>query len=1591
MASGDLFTTTARQLTQDLHALASESKRRNSEVKHASDRSLQILRMVHSFEELERHPDFVLPFVLSCKSGNAKFTSLSMQSLQRLAIHQSIPREQIEQVLEALIDSTQLAVEIQLKVLQIIPIFFKTYGKYIIGPLCAKMLRCCTTLLLTPSKAQVVVGTAGATLKQLINDVFGRLKYPDTDAELYDVLISNNETIKVNSYRYDANLLFTDLCSIYGSRGQQNTLLDSNCINEEYGLELLELVLLNYESLFLTHQDLLFLLRTKAVPLLLRYISSSKNFAIVVRSARCITLLIKVQYLTLLELELEVILSLLIHTLSPKSDTLLWRKALILEVFLNVLQDNAILLEVFKAYDLHDSRKDVILVLLETMTENLESSTLSELLNVSEYLPSGDQPLLSHETAVSKNKLMDLLDKTSAPSTDGTYIIFLLIAISNGISNSIGSKAVSASHDGDEKTLEELSDMYTKIFDNIFKIQKKILYAGALDNQLFHSVLRAFQKLTHAAGILSLSSELSQCLRVFCLATIETTTEEEVPLESVQSPNATGMLNAISDTLRGVPTTPPSPKEEARLTNRLLHQRNLSVFRALLSLSISLGPTLTEEHWGYVLEAWQWTVYSISGPSQELHNTPHSTSSSAPPKLIKNDTSAVEASIYKLFESTRTYSNESFETLLLCLIEGAAHLPQYNASHIATDTRKADVQGSTIDCHHNKIFYIDRISDIVKFNISRFTDVEGKDMWNKLADFLISQATTHSSTDEDLRLYVTQVFMEIITRVATDAEGSQQQQDSKFDIIGDRLLEALMKLNNAVLGFVNSSDHMSISINVDFDILFHILRTLKDLVDNFGESLQDSWTTVLKILMPQFGIIKRSYENGKVRGMEGSNLTEGIQQKHRDLVHISFKVFKLISDNFLETLPYPVIKDVIDTLFEFVQQDTDLNISFSSISQFWILGDYMRTMVTPLPDKGVTADDGKQEPSSGIQKFKSAEGREISDALWIYLLKTLVKCTNDSRLEIKKGAIQTFFRIVDSYSSSFPSWELVSEEVVEPLLSYSPTPLEYVEYADFFSITLQGLVHLYPIYFADFRNRSWDKEWSWLFSFIQRLQSSQSFEARFIASHNLGELMSLLNDINDVPEGIVKSCYEIWSSYNVLYTELLPSSDRKNNISCLEELIRSFTPLYRLLDKFGLVTLRTVEDCLAIFNTAFRYPLLPEHVSDKKKLSTLQSETLKALKQFQINQTHDIELVVWYQLSSVMVLPFDTRKRIEQKLAGKLDGVSRNRIPTFEAVSYQASMMLLERIHGCDSFDDQFMNQKYLTRTLKNLFEPIKHKSMIKLESGDNLPLWVVSSRCFNDIFASLFPHLKKYEDTEQIGWCSDLLEIYIKVLVAPLQRIDHDVDIVTEKHDISEYKKHRDLLLKYIDLSAIDVKHLQPYVSSLWNNSFYYGFDAIEDHIINGSTNLQEITNKLVAFDFSNVIGSTEEPALLSKCNLTTIGLQDLIQFCNNMEPGSKTLRSIAVPFLISRVAFVLRRYITDESLLNRAPLSKVKRLELVKVLNGLHDILDLRIEHGDEEEENLRVLYPLLLNTIPLSHKVDGLQDLLQKLSLRFNVLYT
>lgn len=1616
MSATTSFAIFSRQLTSDLHSLSSESKRRNSEIRHASEKSLDILKTVHSFEDLLRHPDFVVPFILSCSSRNPKFTTISIQCLQKLSATKCIPQGRLDQVLNSLIESTHLAVEIQLKVLQIVPIFFKTYQEFVTGNLCAKLLLCCSNLLQLPNKTPMVVGSASATLQQLINDIFDRVNREDESVEgEFSVLISNSSSIKVSPYRYDANRVFADLCSLADSPNDQTFLLNITTIPEDYGLEILESVLTNHQPLFERQPDLQFLLRTKAVPLLLRPISSSRTFAIVVRSSRCIKLLIRPGFLNILELELEVILSLLTHSLSRESNSPVWKKILALEIFQEVSKDIKLLRGIFHSYDSLKDRKHILVTLLDVLLENLNEPEYQGFLNEFKILAKGDTPIISHEGSSAKIQFIDLLDKSNAPLVDQTYIIYLVLNISNSISDGLGSETLSLSQEDDnEAETKDMIEMFEKMFYGLFQIHKKFLYASTLDTSSFHSLVRAFQKLTHASGILMLQDKLNECLELFSVAiinNIEFDTEEfDKRREEYESNNtSTNVLNAISETLIGSSNTQQQGTvEQYPLHPRTFNLRNVNLFRALISLSISLGATLNTENWRYILVTWQWTSYYIYGPSNDFMENFYNRQIPAAPPLSKSDTATVETSINRFLESTVAYPSSSFNVLLKSLIAQS-----YKTVCLTNETNVKSPgfhplgdDGEIQNCIYNRSFFITQLGEITKHNYLRFiNENKGKENWKIITNYLIEQIARRDLPSTELRMYAVRIFNEIIKKIATEASDIQANNERKFEIIEDQLLRALMKLIDVVMSLGISRENVySGVINTESDILFQALRTLKDLLDNFGDYLKHSWNIVFKIINSPFEIIGKGYEIKKSDEVDEDGLAEIVTQKHKDMIQMSFEVFKLISDDFLQTLPLDIIKNVIDTLLNFVTQDRDLNISFSSISQFWLVGDYLRTCTskeTQEDVKLVAEFNSKIKDGKLVETIisKKSHPYEVYNGLWLYLLKKLMECTEDKRLEVKNGAIQTFFRIVDSHAASFPSWDLICLEAIKPLLTARVTNDEPPEISEFLNITLQGLVQLYPAHLSNFSNvQESSDEWSLLFDYINMLTQLSSFDIIFSVFTNFKTLLVTFETFEELPSGILTSCYELWSGYNVVYTNLSKSpSYKKTNSDCLEEFINCYPPLYRLLRKKNLISTEQIEKSLSIFNSAVRYPLLPEFSSDKSRPSSLQAAVYNSLQVYEPNQTPDVELLLLTQMSNIVILPFDTRERIQKKLAHKLPSASKSSIPTFEAISYKVCENLYERILKIEQFEQSYLEPKPLLKILRNLFEPIEVKSLIDFSAEKSLPLWVLSSKCAYEISQRILFLLGKHSDSlvSSISkeFKEEFFEVFVKIAIAPLKRFDLNTDAATEGNDIQEYTAFRDLLLQYLDLSCLEESAIYPFISALWSSSFFYEVDEIEDAIITKSGTLSEVAKQLAYFDFDSILGSTQESPVLTKYKTTSTCLQDLINFTKYSGSGWSKLRKLCVPFLVTRIAFVLRRYISDESLMNRGPISKVRKMELVKVLDGLLDVLNCLTSNGNKEVSNneileiLQLVYPLLLKTIPVSHKVDGLQTIVQELSLKFN----
>lgn len=1606
------FSTFWKQLNSELQTLSSEAKKRSTAIRVASDRSLEILKSVRSYEDLSKHTEFVTPFVMACSSKNAKLITISMQCLQRLSSVPCLPSNRLSDVLDAFILATQLALDMKLKVLQVLPIFFKNYASHICGPLCFKMLKCCSDLLQAPNKSPMVIGTASATLQQLIDEIFERLiphrgqdAVPVEEQETYDVLIGSNESVKVDVYRHDANALFADLCSSFEGSDSAERLshepqLDVRSLPIDYGLEILESVLKNSISLFLMYNDLQFLLRTKTVPFLLRCIQSGRNFSTVVRSYRCIKLLIKKEYLPILELELEVVLSLMIHGISTESEVPTWKKVLSFEVFLDMSRDFQLLCGIYMTYDNYPDKKHILTSLLWESYRLLSTEDMENCLCESSVIERMELPIVSSEALSNRTQLIHMLDKASPPPVTYTYLVWLILSICNEWSYGFSLAALELPEEAkedDNTDSENLRTIYSGTFPELFKSCEKFLYSTSLDTPLFHSLIRAFQKLAHTAGILSLTEKLNQCLNVFSVAIVKNTENWPEPYQLTQPQKAAvpSSVKRQDSMLSNEEVSLSHQAVRSKLPRRSINQSQLSLFRALVSLSVSLGQTLAPSSWTFILRTWQWISYYVNGPSADFMEGFYLEDVPAAPSISKNDLVTIENTTRKLLETTVTYSDSSFRVLIEKLISESDEILIPSA---VEDSEEHVTQDAIAACSYNKTFFLTELGEVTVFNLDRFTtDPNGEEYWLLISDYFTSLIADRNLSTVALRLYASKTLTDIIRNICleTGEMDDQYARIKRFQSFECLIINSLKSSIEALktLEITKNAIYSGV-VRTESEILLQCLYTLKSILNEFGDNMTQTWPTVFEIINSPFSWDTNSIDEISLVDEDDSSLLNGIAQKHVEMIQVSYDVFKLISDDFLQTLPLDVIKCVIDTIVHFVTQKQNLNISFSSLSQFWLLGDYFRMQQSadqdhwPSEEMSSFANKIKEGRLNDVIESSRSESHEIYCGLWLYLLRQLIGCSEDERHEVKNGAVQTFFRIIDSHSAYFPSWQLIFFEVIQPLLSAKRDAKELLDDVEFWSHTLEGLVKLYPTHSSDFSNEvTATEQWITLLDFLQSLFSSGSPAVAYVAIINYRGLLKAMVGMRNIPTKVLQKCISIWSQYDVVYIDN-PSSNcpiQKNGYDCVQELITSFPYLYEIVVAYQKLSVEFVELTLNLFNSAVRYPLLPEHTKDNLKPSSLQAAVLSGLETFGPSHTDDVDTLILYQLSVIITLPFETREKIEKKLLHKLPKSSKSRLPTFGAVSAKALALFNDRLNNGNVSSWNSIKEKYIIKIIKNLGEVIRRKSLINSSESD-APIYATACDSFTVISGKIFGLLTKSHMSSSVQ--ETFLDVFSDITSSPLRRIDNITDSETEKFDRDAYLKLRGILVHEDIIHLFKEAQLEKILSAVWSGSFLYERDEIEDEIMDKSQSLREFAENLAKFDFTNIAGSTVETTVLSKSQCSLICLKDLINFVQLPGEQFRTLRMLCAPFLVCRIAFVLRRFISHESLTRRAPIPKIRKLELEILIRGLRRVVeDLQTKPDMSEDAvciELRILHPLVLRAIPLSHKLEFLQKEVLQLSL-------
>lgn len=467
------------------------------------------------------------------------------------------------------------------------------------------------------------------------------------------------------------------------------------------------------------------------------------------------------------------------------------------------------------------------------------------------------------------------------------------------------------------------------------------LYA-ALDAELYHALVRSFQKFAHVAGLLRLITPRDAFLTTLGKAAVPSNV---LSANIVASPNPNEGANTFTNT-KGLLNVDTSGSSSGFGTDRLstssdsplptLNSRNLLCLRALINLGIALGPTL-DSSWTIILETLQQADYILFNTSRKTGRQVSSVglktdiSRQNDGNLMANvgpELAAVEASVVKMFESTRDFPDEA----LLSVINALCKLTEMESDQAKTPIsvksptsfhRRTSSSSSVRLVSHigENVFAIAKLGELAQINMSRIIGPNpNTNGWTVLVNQLTAVASSRELGNV-VRLKAAEILNEIAIAAAkaVTVENTENVAEVQRRILA-ALKEVLDFIEKGTDGKIDSSTR-----SAELEIHRAGLESLNAILEHSGQSLIAGWEIVFDIITSIF------YSHEKPTTALGA-ISEGtlsVVAKSPRLIRSSFSSLQLICSDFLTTLPTPCILVLVDALYAFCSQVDDLNISLT--------------------------------------------------------------------------------------------------------------------------------------------------------------------------------------------------------------------------------------------------------------------------------------------------------------------------------------------------------------------------------------------------------------------------------------------------------------------------------------------------------------------------------------------------------------------------------------------------------------------------------------------------------------------------------------
>ena len=565
------------------------------------------------------------------------------------------------------------------------------------------------------------------------------------------------------------------------------------------------------------------------------------------------------------------------------------------------------------------------------------------------------------------------------------------------------------------------------------------LYA-TLESDLYHSLVRAFQKFTHVAGVFRLSTPRDAFLTTLGKAAVPSNVLTANMLSAMPPTPSSSTSETLFSNAKGLlgVDNQGSGSERSGLTGDhqaapSLNVRNLLCLRALLNLGISLGPTL-EESWTIVLETLQQADYvlfasarrsgrqlSLSGSAvrteAQRSNDSNNLMSNIGPEL-----SAVESAAAKMFEGTKDFPDEAFVAILsaLCKLLGpeeektAAAARRVSSDKPRSPTSRSPMRGSspaharlhsvsTVSMASQVIsdnaFALAKMGELALINMARLIGQSPETSgWSLIVNHLVSIAGSRDMGN-NVRFKAAEVLNEVVVVAAKTVTAENTEN------VGEVQRRILAALKDGVENRFHSGLADSATKSTELEIHRAGLEALNAILEHTGENLVAGWEIAFDIITSVFDSSMIWRRDSTVPPSPSFAIDENSTRMSKNvrLIRSSFSSLELICSDFLASLPTSCVLVLVDALFAFCGQKDDLNISLTAITFFWNVSAFLQSNKdSEASSKGVALTAAAKDEKDLLDIVERTD-IDSHSALWMLLLLRLTAVSKDHRAEVRNG------------------------------------------------------------------------------------------------------------------------------------------------------------------------------------------------------------------------------------------------------------------------------------------------------------------------------------------------------------------------------------------------------------------------------------------------------------------------------------------------------------------------------------------------------------------------------------------------------------